>query len=189
MAGIHRAVGMGGDRILNRFLPADRDTEGDPEIMSSHAAVFAAFWPSLRAFDGARDLLSRCHDVGLAVALASSARGRDLAVLRATIDADDFIDAATSSSDAERSKPAPDILIAALKAVGVDAGNAVFVGDAVWDIYAAAELGIPAIGLTCGGTSAAELSEAGAVAVYDSPRDLLARFGDSELGQLAGRYA
>ena len=188
MASIHRSVGMGGDRILARLLPSDRDGNEDSTIMALHAAVFATFWPALRPLDGARELLARCHEGGLAVALASSARRRDLEVLRAAIGADAYIDAATSSADAKESKPAPDILVAALNAVDVPASDAVYVGDAVWDIYAAGKLDIPAIGLTCGGTSEAELREAGAVEIYASPRVLLQNLGDSAIGRLAARF-
>jgi HAD superfamily hydrolase (TIGR01509 family) len=187
MASIHRSVGMGGDRILDSLLPADRDTSEDSTIMTSHAAVFSTFWPSLRPLDGAKELLAQCHDNGLAVALASSARERDLEALRATIGADAFIDAATSSTDAQESKPAPDILVAALKALGVQASDSVYVGDAVWDIYAAGKLDIPTIGLTSGGTSEAELRDAGAVEIYASPRDLLENLGTSMIGKLSAR--
>jgi HAD superfamily hydrolase (TIGR01509 family) len=187
MASIHRCVGMGGDKILAKLLPADRDGAEDSTIMTSHAAVFSTFWPALRPLDGARELLAGCHDSGFAVALASSARERDLEVLRATIGADNYIDAATSSADAKESKPDPDILVAALNAVGVPAADAVFVGDAVWDIYAARRLDIPAIGLTCGGTSEAELREAGAVEIYPGPRALLDNLRDSAIGRLAAR--
>jgi phosphoglycolate phosphatase-like HAD superfamily hydrolase len=187
MAGIHRAVGMGGDRILARLLPADRDSSGDDTIMTSHAAVFSTFWPALRPLDGAKELLARCFESGLAVALASSATERDLKVLRSTIGADAYIHAATSSKDAAESKPAPDILVAALEAVGVAARDAVYVGDAVWDIYAAGKLAIPAIGLSCGGTSEAELRDAGAVEVYESPRALLDQLQGSAIGTLAAR--
>lgn len=185
MASIHRAVGMGGDRILDRLLPADRDPDQDPTIMASHAAVFSTFWPSLRRLDGARELLAQCFDSGLGVALASSARDRDLEMLRSTIDADAYIHAATSSADAKESKPAPDILAAALAALGVPAERAVYVGDSVWDIYAAAALDIPAIALSCGGTSEAELREAGAAEVYESPRALLENLAGSAIGTLA----
>jgi HAD superfamily hydrolase (TIGR01509 family) len=187
MASIHRSVGKGGDRILDALLPSDRDTSEDSTIMTSHAAVFSTFWPSLRPLDGAKELLAQCHESGLAVALASSARERDLEALRSTIGADAFIDAATSSSDAKESKPAPDILVAALKALDVQASDSVYVGDAVWDIYAAAKLDIPAIGLTSGGTSEAELRDAGAVEVYESPRALLENLGASTIGKLSAR--
>ncbi|MGZ4659891.1 MAG: HAD family hydrolase [Arthrobacter sp.] len=184
MAAIHRLVGMGGARLVDQLLPSGRDREEDEDIMASHGALYASHWPTLRALDGAKDLLGRCHAGGVAVALASSARQRDLEVMRSVLDADAFIDAATSANDAEESKPAPDILEAALKAVGVDAADAVYVGDAVWDMKAAGALGIPAIGLTCGGIHAAELREAGAVEVYDGPRHLLQNLGTSAIGRL-----
>ncbi|HEY8752987.1 MAG TPA: HAD family hydrolase [Arthrobacter sp.] len=184
MAAIHRCVGMGGDRLVDTLLPPDRDRAADAEILASHAAVFAVSWPSLRAFDGAKELLAQCHAGGLAVALASSARQQDLAATRKALGADAFIHAATSAHDAKASKPAPDILVAALAAVGVAAADAVFVGDAVWDMQAAAALGIPAIGVTCGGTSAAELRGAGAAEVYEGPRDLLENLQASAIGRL-----
>jgi HAD superfamily hydrolase (TIGR01509 family) len=187
MASIHRSVGMGGDKLLDRLLPPGRDTSADASIMAAHGAVFSTFWPALRAFDGARDLLAQCCESGFAVALASSARAQDLQVLRATLHADSYIHAATSANDAKESKPDPDILVAALAATGLQAGDAVYVGDAVWDVYAAAKLDIPTIGLTCGGTGAAELLEAGAVEIYENPRDLLANLRDSAIGKLAAR--
>ncbi|MDQ0662930.1 HAD superfamily hydrolase (TIGR01509 family) [Arthrobacter ulcerisalmonis] len=184
MAAIHQLVGMGGARLVDNLLPSGRDRGEDEDIMASHGALYASHWPSLRALDGAKELLGQCHAGGLAVALASSARQRDLQVMRTVLDADAFIDAATSANDAEESKPAPDILEAALAAVGVDAADAVYVGDAVWDMQAAAALGIPSIGVTCGGIQAAQLRDAGAVEVYEGPRDLLENLGSSAIGRL-----
>lgn len=184
MAAIHHFVGMGGARLVDNLLPSDRDRAEDEDIMASHGALYSSHWPSLRAFAGAKELLGQCHAGGLAVALASSARERDLQVMRSVLDADTFIDAATSSNDAEESKPAPDILAAALEALGIDAADAVYVGDAVWDMKAAAALGIPPIGVTCGGINAAELRDAGAVEVYEGPRDLLENLGSSAIGRL-----
>ncbi|MGO4237315.1 HAD family hydrolase [Pseudarthrobacter sp. YAF2] len=184
MAAIHQLVGMGGARLVDNLLPPGRDRAEDEDIMASHGALYASHWPSLRGLDGAKELLGQCHAGGLAVALASSARERDLQVMRSVLDADSFIDAATSSNDAEESKPAPDILEAALAAVGVDAANAVYVGDAVWDMKAAAALGIPSIGVTCGGIQEGQLRDAGAVEVYEGPRHLLENLDASAIGRL-----
>jgi HAD superfamily hydrolase (TIGR01509 family) len=184
MASIHHCVGMGGDRLVDSLLPQGRDKDADADIMTSHAALFASNWPALRAFDGAKDLLAQCHAGGLAVALASSARTPDLLAARQALGADAHIHAATSANDAKESKPAPDILVAALEAVGVRSSDAVYVGDAVWDMHAAAALGIPAIAFTCGGTGAAELRNAGAVEVYEGPRDLLQNLQESAIGVL-----
>jgi phosphoglycolate phosphatase-like HAD superfamily hydrolase len=68
MASIHRTIGMGGATLIEHLIGADRDTDQDEALEDTHGALFSAQWPSLRAFDGARDLLLHCADAGLAVA-------------------------------------------------------------------------------------------------------------------------
>lgn len=172
MARIHRAIGMGSDRILDHLLGPERRTADDEALIGAHAALYGTYWERLRPLPGAAELLRRCADRGLRVVLASSASERELGVLRRVLDADDIVSAATSAADADTSKPAPDILQAALEASALPAQNVLYVGDAVWDVHAAAKLDVPCVGLTCGGTSAAELSEAGAVEVYSDPAAL-----------------
>jgi HAD superfamily hydrolase (TIGR01509 family) len=184
MAEIHRAIGMGSDNLLDHLLGKDRDRSDDELMSTAHDVLYGAWWERLRPLPGAADLLRGVAKRGLAVVLASSAKEAELGKLRAVIDADDVITAATSSSDAEQSKPAPDILQAALDQSDVDPRRSVFVGDSVWDVKAAARLDIPCIGLTCGGSSAAELSEAGTIANYDNPAALLAALDDSAIGRL-----
>src|SRR3954469_8379806 len=169
MAEIHRAIGMGSDKLIDHLLGTDRDTGDDEQMTTAHDVLYGSWWERLRPLPGAADLLRACAKRGLAVVLASSAKGGELEILRKIVDADDAITAATSSSDAKESKPAPDILQAALDQSGVDPKRCVFVGDSVWDVEAAARLDIPCIGLACGGTSAAELMERGAVATYPDP--------------------
>ncbi|MCQ2001418.1 HAD family hydrolase [Arthrobacter zhaoxinii] len=187
MSEIHRSIGMGGDKLVEHLLGEDRNKDEDEQLDATHGAIFSTWWPSLRSFDGAGELLKACSDKDLTVVLASSATGAELKYLRTVIDADAAITGATSSSDAEASKPSPDILEAALEAGELQAEDTVFVGDSVWDVKAAGELSIPTIGLTCGGTSEAELRDAGAQEVYENPRDLIAALDTSLLGQLIAR--
>ncbi|AXJ08649.1 HAD family hydrolase [Arthrobacter sp. PM3] len=186
VSAIHRCVGMGGDKLIEHLVPGCAE-DVQEDLKSAHGAVFSTFWPSLRPFDAARDLLAACSGAGLAVGLASSAQARDLDVSRRLLDAGTSIDAWTSSNDAEESKPAPDILLACLEKLDLSPEDVVFVGDAVWDVKAAAAIGVPAIALTCGGISEAELREAGAAEVYENPRHLLENFPDSALGKLSSR--
>jgi HAD superfamily hydrolase (TIGR01509 family) len=184
MAVVHRAVGMGGDRMPGHLLGEDRDVRQDDALREAHRTLYAGYHDRLTLLPGARELLFACAERGLAVVLASSADAAELDVVRTVLDADDAITAATSSADADASKPAPDILEAALAQSGVDPARAVFVGDSVWDVAAAARLDIPCTGLTCGGTSKGELAGAGAVAVYEDPASLLAALDESPLGLL-----
>ena len=176
MASIHRAIGMGSDRLLDTLLPADRDRAGDYIIKIAHSALYQVYWPQLRALPGAADLLRACHDAGLRVVLASSADPRQLEVLREALDAEEAIDAATSAGDVDSSKPAPDLVHAALDQAGISPAQAVFVGDSVWDVQACQKAGVPCIGVLSGGTSREELLGAGAAAVYGDPAELLAWF-------------
>jgi HAD superfamily hydrolase (TIGR01509 family) len=181
MARIHRAVGMGAERLVPQVLGSSPSDDEISELAAAHDAIYSTYWAQLRPLVGARDLLVRCHAEGLVTVLASSASSRELTVLQAVLDVPDAVDFTTSADDASSSKPSPDILEAALSKALLSPDRAVFVGDAVWDVLAAAQAGLECIGLECGGTSAAELRDAGAVAVYQDPAELLESFGSSPL--------
>ncbi|HJQ44655.1 MAG TPA: HAD family hydrolase [Jatrophihabitantaceae bacterium] len=184
MATVHRAIGMGGDRLLDHLLGDDRDSSDDDELKAAHLALYKQYWGRLEPLPGARELLRTCARIGLRVVLASSASEEELSALRSALDVDDAIDAATSSADASSSKPAPDILEAAFDQGDVEPESAVFVGDSVWDGQSAAKAGVRFVGLTCGGTSEAELLENGAIEIWRDPADLLAHITDSVLGSV-----
>jgi len=187
MAEIHRAIGMGSGLMLDKLLPQDRDKGDDADIRAAHSALYATYRSRLRPLPGAADLLRVCKRQGLAVVLASSADEPEFNMLRAVLDAEDAIDAATFSGDVEASKPAPDLVQVALDKAGVPAGEAVFTGDTVWDVQACQKAGVPCIGLLSGGISRDELTSAGAAEIYPGPGDLLASLGESLLARAAGR--
>ncbi|MQY04161.1 HAD family hydrolase [Actinomadura macrotermitis] len=179
MTDVHAAIGMTSDRLLARLVPDDRSD--DDAVTAAHSALYGQYHSRLQAFPGAADLLRACRKGGADVVLATSASEHELSALRAALDADDAITAATSSADIERSKPAPDIVEAALAHTDAAADEAVFVGDAVWDVKAAARAGMPCVAVLSGGIPRADLEEAGAVAVYDDVAGLLAGLDESPL--------
>ena len=169
MANIHRAIGMGSDQMLDQLLPADRDKDADTGLRMSHDALYATYWTRLRPLPGAVELLRACKARGLAVVLASSAGEAESGVLRAALDAEDAIDDAAFSGEVERTKPAPDLVQVALEKAAVPAGQAVFVGDTVWDVQASQKAGVPCIGLLSGGIGRQELADAAAAQIYAAP--------------------
>jgi HAD superfamily hydrolase (TIGR01509 family) len=182
-ARIHRAIGMGSDRILDHLLGDDRDTSDDDAIRTAHSTLFGVYWDSLRPTPGARDLLQAVKDRERRVVLASSAAAPELAALRRALDADAIVDTVTGADDAPTSKPAPDIVQVALERAKLQPEDVVFVGDTVWDVRAANALDIPCVGVTCGGISEAALLDAGAAGVYANPEALLGAL-DKLLGKL-----
>ncbi|MGV1037662.1 MAG: HAD family hydrolase [Candidatus Nanopelagicales bacterium] len=172
MAQIHRAIGMGSDKLLDHLLGPDHDLK-DSDVIDAHSRRFASHHGDLKALPGARELLKACADRGLRVGLASSAGKDDLDALLAVLDSDEAITEVTGASDVDATKPDPDMLVASLEKFGLEAANVLFVGDSVWDVEAATRLDMPCIGVECGGTSSAELRKAGAVAVFRDPQDFL----------------
>ena len=98
----------------------------------------------------------------------------------------DLIETATSSDDAERSKPDPDIVHAALERSRRPASHAVMLGDTPYDIEAATRAGVRIVALRCGGYWS-DKALAGAESIYDDPAALLARYDDSLGGARARR--
>ena len=90
---------------------------------------------------------------------------------------DDLVDEKTSSSDARRSKPDPDIVQAALEKSGLSREEAVLLGDTPYDVEAGHRAGVATVALLCGGWNADELDDA--AAIYEDPADLLRRFSSS----------
>ncbi|MFF8554973.1 HAD family hydrolase [Streptomyces sp. NPDC015501] len=186
MPDIHRSVGLGSGDLIERLLGADRDRDQDDAISSAHTVLYTTYFDRLPAFRGAGDLLRTLDERGWRVVLATSAGGAELTALRRAIDADEAILATASSDDVERGKPAPEPVELACRLAGADPGEAVFVGDTVWDMEAASRAGVSAVALLSGGIPRADLERAGARTVYRDVADLLARLDDSPFGPAAG---
>jgi HAD superfamily hydrolase (TIGR01509 family) len=174
-------IGMGSDQVLPRVDPALSD-DRDPgkAIAARRGEIFkSAYLPTLRATPGARALVERIHTAGLRCVVASSAKADELEALLDIADVTKFIDVRTTADDAARSKPAPDIVIAALKKAGAAPNEAVFLGDTPYDITSGRQAGVSVIGLRCGGWD--DLGLAGAIAIYNDPADLLSQYDASPL--------
>ncbi|WP_127130042.1 HAD family hydrolase [Georgenia sp. SYP-B2076] len=182
---IHRCIGMGSDKLLAALLGERADELGD-QASEAHSAFYASTTDQLRRFDKVHELLRALRERGLKVVLSTSAPPDELKHIRAALDADDLLDAVTAAEDVENAKPEPDLVGVALEKAGVPAARAVFLGDAVWDVEACQRAGVACIGVLTGGISAAELRDAGAVAVYDSVAHLLAELDGSAIASLGG---
>jgi HAD superfamily hydrolase (TIGR01509 family) len=177
---VHRAIGMGGSQLLAELLGDDADRLGE-RATEGHTARYAELAPLMRVLPGARELVRALAVRGARVVLATSAAPEEVTRLRAVLDLEDVLHDVTSSKDVDAAKPEPDLVHVALRAAGVEADEAVFVGDSVWDAVAAGRAGVTCVGLRSGGVSAAELREAGAVEVYDDPEHLLRELDRSRL--------
>jgi HAD superfamily hydrolase (TIGR01509 family) len=178
---IRRLVGMGGDNLLPAAVGIDKESPEGTAIADRRGEIFRhRFLHHLQPFPAVRPLLERLRDVGLELVVASSSPAEEMKVLLERAGVADLLRDAASGSDAESSKPDPDIVQAALKKIGLPPEETLMLGDTPYDIQAAGKAGVGVIALRCGGFSDAELQ--GALAIYDDAADLLARFDESPLG-------
>jgi HAD superfamily hydrolase (TIGR01509 family) len=163
---------------------AEDSTEG-ASIVRTRSDIFRRkYLPTLKPFRDASRLVAEVKRRGHTAVAASSAKADELKPLLVIAGAASLMDEATSSDDAEESKPAPDIIHAAMKRAGTPPERVVMIGDTPYDVEAAQRAGIAVIGFRCGGWDDAALS--GAIAIYDGPWDLCAKIEQSRLGGAGG---
>ena len=178
---IHRAIGMGGDQLVAALAGDDVEKEKGEDIRTAEKALYMAMIHEVRPLPGARKLMETLKERGHKVVLASSAKQEEIEHYVHLLDADEVADAWTSAGDVEQTKPNPDLVEAALDKVG--GGDAVMIGDSVWDVEAAKRAGIPTIAVRTGGFGHDELVEAGAANVFESIDELLDSLGETPLAR------
>jgi phosphoglycolate phosphatase len=168
---IHALIGMGGDQLVERVAGEAVERNVGDEVRRRHQVHLTERAGVVSATDGASELIELLRDRGVRVVLASSSE-REITdrFLDLVEGAAGMLTAAISGDDVSRSKPHPDLIEVALEEV--EAGKAVVVGDTVWDVEAATAARVPCIALLTGGISEGVLREAGAVMVFEDPRDL-----------------
>ena len=176
---IHRHIGMGGDKIVAALAGDDGEREQGDAIREAEKRLYFEMIEEVEPFEGARELLVELKERGHPLVLASSAKEDEVKHYLDLLDARELADSWTTSGDVEATKPDPDLVAAALEKAG--GGDAVMVGDTVWDCEAAARVSVPTVGVLTGGFSEQELRDGGAVAVFESIADLRGRLDETPL--------
>jgi HAD superfamily hydrolase (TIGR01509 family) len=176
-------IGKGGDQILHGLLPPEVIEKQGDAIKDFRSDLFKReYLHRARAFPAVRDLFERIRAAGQKAVLASSGNADEVEQYKEIAGIADLIDSATSSDDAERSKPFPDIFEAALaKLAPLTPEEAVVIGDTPYDAEAARKAQMKSIGVLSGGFPEQTLKDAGCIAVYRDIEDLLHRYDSSPL--------
>jgi phosphoglycolate phosphatase-like HAD superfamily hydrolase len=174
----HRAIGMGGDRLVAAVAGDRVEAEHGDTVRDAWAGHFDTVLAEIEPLDGARELLTGLRDTGYDVVLASSGKPEHIDHYLDLLDARKIVRGWTTAEDVANTKPAPDLLTAAMDKAPHPDAETVTIGDSVWDCEAAAKIHVPAVGVLTGGFCAAELTEAGAAVVYGTLPELCAHLGE-----------
>jgi HAD superfamily hydrolase (TIGR01509 family) len=178
---IHRHIGMGGDQLIAALAGDGFEREQGDAVRAAEKVLYTELIGEVEPLEGARQCVEDLKSNGHTVVLASSAKPDELEHYLTLLDARTLVDGWTDSGDVERTKPEPDLVLAALEKAEADPGDAVMIGDSVWDCRAAERAGTRSIGVLTGGFAEKELLEAGASKVFTSVEDLREHLADTPL--------
>ena len=180
---VRQQIGKGGEYILPEFISPE-EVEKDGEKISDYRKQYYQenLLPKVQSFPKVKELFERVKADGTRIILASSARPKTVEHYKELLGIKDLIDGVTSTGDVEQAKPEPDIFLAALNHLeGASRESVIVVGDSPYDAEAAEKISLSTVGVLCGGFSEKVLKEAGCIAVYKDPADLLDRYEESPL--------
>jgi HAD superfamily hydrolase (TIGR01509 family) len=174
-ADLHQYSGLSGEDLLLHLLPREQVREMKDWILSKQEHRFRTeLLPQIHAFTGVRDLFQALRAGGNKLALATTCHPEELVHYRKCMNVDDLVDVVVTGGEVKRGKPHPDLLLAALKRLGMtNAGEAVAVGDTPYDAEAAHGARMRSVGMLSGLFPRADLLGAGCTAIYLDPRSLL----------------
>jgi HAD superfamily hydrolase (TIGR01549 family) len=167
---IHRAIGMGGDQLVEELAGPEVEEEDGDKIRDAEGPLYMTMIEEIEPFEGARELLRELRERERTIVLASSAKEDEVDHYLDLLEAREVVDAWTTSADVEATKPEPDLVEAALEKA--ETRDALMIGDTVWDVKAAGRAGIETIAVLSGGYGEAELRDAGAREVFESIAEL-----------------
>jgi HAD superfamily hydrolase (TIGR01509 family) len=168
-------IGSDGRRLARVVAEASGQSLGadrEEEIDRRAGDIYSDLNIDPKALPGAAELLKALDESRRRWAIATSSRREqvDASINALALPKRPVI---IDGSNVQHAKPAPDLLLFAARKLDVEPSHACYVGDAIWDMQAAAAAGMPAIGVTSGSATADQLSGAGALFTVQDLNELI----------------
>ncbi len=176
-------VGKGGDRLVPDILGQHAEQTRGDDLRAAHERAVFDIWDAdgLPVIEGGKGLIAALRARGIRTALATSSGASQLERAEAAsgVGWRRLFDQVITASDVERTKPAPDLVQAATRELGMSPAQCAMIGDTPWDARAASAAGVVLMGVTGGGNSPEVLRAAGARAVYRDVGEIAARLDEA----------
>ena len=163
-------IGKGGDLLVPAILGDEAEERHGEALRKAQKQEFLKLAMGRRfpVFPFVPELIKRLSDRNIRTALATSSDEKHLQATSesAGIDLPRLADVLVTNDEAESSKPAPDLVIAACEKLSLKPGECAMIGDTIYDAQACQGAGVVFLGVMSGGTAAETLLEAGAAGVW-----------------------
>ncbi len=165
-------VGNGVETLIRRAVPADADEGLTLSVLADFKATYAHICEDhTKPYDGIPEMLAALRERGIRVAVVSNKFDAATKKLCAKYFGE-LVEVAVGERAGIRKKPAPDTVYEALRALGVTADGAVYIGDSDVDIETARSCGMPCISVTWGLRDEEFLVKNGASTLIHNPEKL-----------------
>jgi HAD superfamily hydrolase (TIGR01509 family) len=163
-------IGKGGDKLVPSVLGDEAERREGESLRERQSEEFLkiAARTRLEAFPRAGEIFTTLARRGVRTALATSSSRDHLEALgrSAGLELTSLGEALVNADDIEETKPAPDLVEAAVRKLGLEPAECALIGDTPYDAEAATRAGVACIGVTSGGNDAGVLRRAGAASVW-----------------------
>lgn len=168
-------VGSGASKLVERALPDGKTNPQFEEILKDYIAYYFDHCNiKTGPYEHILDLLKELKNRGYKLAIVSN---KTMPAIRELSDQyfKEYIDVAIGVTDKLKRKPAPDECLEAIKLLGVDKKDCIYVGDSDIDHLTAVNTGLPCISCLWGFRTKEELLAAGAGNNYfvENPMEIL----------------
>lgn len=170
---VRQFVGNGVQRLIRRAVPEGTSEEVFAKTFSDFKDYYVVHCQEkTRLYDGVPEMLKALKSQGYRLAIVSNK-------LQAGVDElyeryfKDTVEVAVGECPEVNRKPAPDMVVAALAALGVTADEAVYVGDSDVDLLTARNSGLPCISVLWGFRDRPFLEAHGATCFAEKPCDVM----------------
>ena len=172
---VNSFVGDGVSKLIERAIPNGKDNKDFEPCLQMFKFFYSQnMLNQTKPYDGITELLETLKAKGIKTAVVSNKF--DSAVKELTKKYfDGLISVSIGENEKEgiKKKPAPDMVLKALKELDVQPSDAVYAGDSNTDILTAQNTGIPCISVSWGFRTKEFLLENGAKTIIDYPSELL----------------
>ena len=169
---VRRFVGNGIRKLIERAVPEGLTVEQIDrvhEVFTEHYKVHCA--DKTKAYDGIKPLLEKLRASGVKTAVVSNKADYGVQELCKEY-FDGLFDYAVGEREGIRRKPAPDAVNEALRVLGIDRSEAVYIGDSDVDFETAKNAELPCISVLWGFRDEEFLREKGATLFVRDPAEI-----------------
>lgn len=177
---VRQAVGNGVRNLMRLSMPAGEENPYFEQCFHAFQEHYARHLNDHTGpYPGIMELLAKLREEGYTCAIVSNKSDSAVKELNRRIFGA-YIPIAIGESENIRKKPAPDTVYAAMRELGADREDCIYVGDSEVDLLTAENSGIPCITVSWGFRDRDVLEKLGAACIVDSAEELYERIAEWE---------